>query len=253
MTETAERDSTRDPAFVDVRENAARTAAREMTVLPGGGVQVTNFAEVVDLAKYMSTSGWAVRKELRQNTGACIAIIDLATRWGFSVWQLARVCYVVNDVLSFESQVIHAIIEKFAPLKQRLRVRYEGEGAHRKATIIGHIKGELDPLEYESPEIGSITPKNSPLWKTDPDQQLFYLASQRWCKRYCPDILLGIHDVEQVQDAPSIVPHMGFDRAKDVTPRLSERLAGMAGEGFIGETTITDIDAQLAEATATSS
>jgi hypothetical protein len=242
MTETIEQ----DPAFVAVKENSAREAARDMTVTAGGGVQVGNWAQLVDLAKYMSTSNWAVRKELRNNVGACIAIIDLATRWGFSHWQLARVCYVVNDILCFESQVIHAVIEKFAPLKYRLRPTYEGEGAHRKVKIVGHMKGELEPLEYESPEIGGISPKNSPLWKTDPDQQLFYLASQRWCKRYCPDVLLGIHDVDQV-DSPSIAP-IGFENAKDVTPKLGERLGALTDDGFAGEKTLAGIDEALESA-----
>lgn len=234
----------KDPAFAEVRENSARSAAREMTVLAGGGVQLENWAQVVDLAKYMSTSGFCVRKELRNNVGACIAIIDLATRWAFSHWQLARVCYVINDVLCFESQVIHAVIEKFAPLKQRLRVEYVGEGERRRAIIKGHFKGELDEVTYESPEIGKISPKNSPLWKTDPDQQLFYLASQRWAKRYCPDVLLGIHDADQISDAPSIAP-IGFENAKDVTPNLGARLGAVAEDSFAAEKTLAGIDEAL--------
>lgn len=233
-----------DTAFIEVRENSARDAAREMTVTTGGGVQLVNWEQVVDMAKYMSTSNWAVRKELRNNVGACIMIIDMATRWGFHPWQLARVCYVVNDILCFESQVIHAVIEKFAPLKERLRPRYEGEGAKRMVIISGHIKGELDPLEYESPEIGNISPKNSPLWKTDPDQQLFYLASQRWCKRYCPDILLGIHDIDQVDDAPPI----GFEHARDVTPNLGERLAAAAAQGVEAEQMLAGMDEAIRSA-----
>ena len=233
----------KDPAFAEVRENSARSAAREMTVLAGGGVQLENWAQVVDLAKYMSTSGFCVRKELRNNVGACIAIIDLATRWAFSHWQLARVCYVINDVLCFESQVIHAVIEKFAPLKQRLRVKYDGEGDERTATISGHFKGELDPVEYTSPKMGKISPKNSPLWKTDPDQQLFYLASQRWAKRYCPDVLLGIHDADQIE-SPPIAP-IGFENAKDVTPNLGARLGAVAEDGFAAEQTIAGIDQAL--------
>jgi RecT family len=240
MTET----DTRDPAFIEVRENSAREAAREMTV-HASGVLIENFAQLVDLAKYMSTAGWAVRKELRNNLGACMMIIEQAQQWGFSRWQLARVCYVVNDILCYESQVIHAIVEKFAPLKGRLRVKYEGEGAERKAIISGHIKTELEPLEYESPAIGNISPKNSPLWKTDPDQQLFYLASQRWCKRYCPDVLLGIHDIDQVGDT---APHVGFDHAKDVTPKLAERVRDFKAEGFSVETSLTEIDVALAAA-----
>src|ERR1700740_2574953 len=119
-----------DSAFVEVRENPARQAAKEMLV-GETGVTLGNWAQVVDLAKYMATSGWAVRKELRNNVGACIAIIELAKTWGFQPFQLARVCYFVNDILSFESKVLHGVVEKFAPLKNRLRPYYEGEGENR--------------------------------------------------------------------------------------------------------------------------
>lgn len=233
----------RDPAFVEVRENLAREAARDM-VVGSSGLVLTNWEQSVDLAKYMSTSGAAVRKELRQNVGMCIAIIELATGWGFKPFQLARCCYVVNDILCFESKVIHAVVEKFAPLKEILRVTYVGEGDERQAIISGHVIGELEPRTYTSQKLGKISPKNSPLWKTDPDQQLFYLSSKRWCDRYFPHILLGVHDIDQA-DAPSIVP--GVD-ARDVTPRLAERVREFKGEGFSAETSLDQIDAALAAA-----
>lgn len=235
----------RDPAFAEIRENPARAAAREM-VIGTGGVLLKDWAQLVDFAKYMSTSAHAVAKPLRGNVGICIAIIDIATRWNFSSWQLARHCYVVNDVLAFDSQTIHAVIEKFAPIKYRLRPKFEGEGNNRTCTITGHFKGEVDPLEYTSPPLGKINPKNSPLWTSDPDQQLFYFATRRWARRYCPDILLGAYSVDDMEDSPSIVP--GFETAKDVTPRLADRLRGQDGEGF-SAVTVESIDNAITAAT----
>lgn len=237
----------RDPAFVEIRENPAREAAREM-VIGTGGVLLKDWAQLVDFAKYMSTSAHAVAKPLRCNVGICIAIIDIATRWNFSAWQLARHCYVVNDVLAFDSQTIHAVIEKFAPLKYRLRPKFEGEGNTRTCTIVGHFKGEVDALEYITPPLGKITPKNSPLWVSDPDQQLFYFATRRWARRYCPDVLLGAYSVDDMEDSPPLAPHLGFDNAKDVSPKLADRLRGQDGEGF-SAVTIQSIDTAIEAAT----
>lgn len=246
MNETAEK----DPAFIEIKDNRAREAAREMVVV--AGIKITNFAELVDFSKYVSGSGFAVAKPLRGNIGSCMRVISQASRWGFDPWDLAIHCYVVNDTLAYDSQVLHSIVEKFAPLRQRLRPRYAGEGETRTCTIIGHFKGEVDPLEYTSPPIGQINPKNSPLWKSDPDQQLFYFATRRWSRRYCPDVLLGAHAVDELQDSPSLQPeqHIGFDRAKDVTP-LAERLKDRASdEGFAGERTLVSIDKAIEEASA---
>lgn len=241
----------KDPAFVEVKENPAREAAREM-VVGTAGVVIKDWSQLVDLAKYMAASSHAIAKPLRGNVGICMAIIDQATRWGFSHWQLARQAYVVNDILAFDSQTIHAIIEKFAPLKYRLRPIYDGEGDTRTCRIIGHFKGEVDPLEYTSPPLGQINPKNSPLWKSDPDQQLFYFSTRRWARRYCPDILLGAYSIDDLQDAPPLAPqHVGFDHAKDVTPKLADRLRERHEEGFAGEQTLASIDRALEEASAT--
>jgi hypothetical protein len=242
----------RDPAFVEVKDNSAREAAKSIEVRDGGAV-FADWAQLVDAAKYMAASRHAIPKHLRENVGACIAVIDMATRWGFSHYQVARQCYLVNDMLAFESQLVHAVVEKFANLKYRLRPTYDGEGEARTCTITGHFRGEVDPLTYTTPLLGKITPKNSPLWKSDPDQQLFYFATQRWARRYCPDVLLGIYSVDDITDAPPLAAdmHYGFENAKDISPKLAERLrTNRADEGFVGEQTIQSIDSQLAAATA---
>lgn len=237
----------RDPAFVDVKENPAREAARAIIVGSGGAV-FADWSQIVDAAKYMANSKHAIPKHLRDNVGACIAVIDMATRWGFAHYQVARLCYLVNDMLAYESQLVHAVVEKFADLKYRLRPVFEGEGDARTCTITGHFNGELDALHYTSPPLGKITPKNSPLWKSDPDQQLFYFSTNRWARRYCPDVLLGIYTVDEISDS-EIESHVGFDHAKDVSPKLAERLRlAQSDEGFVGEQTIQNIDAALAAA-----
>jgi hypothetical protein len=102
-------DDTPDTAFVQVRENDAREAARSIQII-GTGVNLQNWAQSVDFAKYMAKATHAVSRHLRDNVGMCIAVLDLATRWDFSPFMLAARCHVINDVLCYESQVIHAVI-----------------------------------------------------------------------------------------------------------------------------------------------
>jgi hypothetical protein len=226
----------KEEGFVEVRENRAREAARNITVREGGAV-IVNLAEQIDYAKYMASSKHAVPAHLRDNVGACIAVVDMSLRWGFAPYQVARLCYLVNDMLAFESQLIHAVIEKFAPLKYRLRPTFVGEGNERVCIITGHFKGEVDPLEYKTPPVGKIEPKRSPLWKSDPDQQLFYFATQRWARRYCPDIILGVYDHEELDEM--VPPYL---RAKDVTPS-TPNLAEPANDDVMA-----DIDQRLSDA-----
>jgi hypothetical protein len=88
--------------------------------------------------------------------------------------------------------------------------------------VTGTFKGEATSCEYTTPQLKDITPKNSPLWQSDPDQQMAYFGVRRWGRRYCPDILLGVFARDEIEDNPFI----GADNAKVVSPNLMERLPG---------------------------
>ena len=197
-----------------------------------GALVFEKFGEMVDFSIYMSKSDRAVPAFLRGNPGACMAIVVQASEWGFSPFAVARMAYVVNDQVAYMSQLIHAVIEKRAPLKGRLRPTYAGEGLDRQITITGYFVNEVEPLVYTSPKIRDIKVKNSPLWTGDPDQQLFYFGSRAWGRRYCPEILFGVYADDELPGQPT--QNIGAHNAKDVTPQeetLQHRLSAKAATG----------------------
>lgn len=196
-----------------------------------GGIMFQNMAEVMEFSKLMSLSDAAVPKHLRQNPGACLAVVTQALEWRMSPFAVANKSYYVNDRIAYESQLIHAVIESRAPLTRRLKADYEGTGPDRCCIVTGFLKDEVDPVVYRSPAIKDIAVKNSPLWKSDPDQQLWYYASRAWARRFCPDVLLGIYSKDELESDGN---HTGADKAKDITPKpkISERLKGSRGRGF---------------------
>ena len=210
------------------------------------GISPQSFAQVVDMAKYMSQARGAVPKHLISNTGACLAVIDLAQKFQMSPYMLAMGCFSVNDMLAFTGQTIMAIMNKWMPLaktedgkKTRLKYKFVGERAiwdtiqveelnrddkptgnkiwvqklktpsTRKVIVTGRMENEADDLEYESPMVKDIKNRNSPLWIEDEDQQLIYFASRRWQRRWWPEGMLGIYDRDELMDN-----HIGFDNAK---------------------------------------
>jgi hypothetical protein len=163
-----------------------------------GGLLFSSMAEVVEFGKLMAMSSIAVPKHLRGDHGACMAICLQALEWKMSPYAVASKSYVVNDRISYESQLIHAVIEMRAPLIGRLRNSYTGEGDTRRCTITGNVRGEADPMVFTSSTFRDIQPKNSPLWKTKPDLQLYYNACRDWCRMYFPDILLGVYAEDEL-------------------------------------------------------
>jgi RecT family len=197
-----------------------------------GGIMFQNMAEVMEFSKLLSLAGTAVPKHLRGNPGGCLAVTIQALEWHMSPVAVANKSYEVGDRIAYESQLIHGVIEARAPLKQRLRGEWKGEGAGRFIIVTGHLRGEVDPLIYESPPIEKIKVKNSPLWVADPDQQLWYYGTRAWARRYCPDVLLGIYSEEELREL-----EVGAEHARDVTPKpdVGSRLKGSKAKGFAAD------------------
>lgn len=166
-----------------------------------GGFDFDNLDGVMELAKLMAVSQQSVPKHCRNQPGVCLGIVIQSIEWRMSPYAVARKSYVVNDVLSYESQLIHAVVEQRAPIKHRLRHEYIGEGGKRRCKIWATPKDEDEPLVYISPEFDKIQPKNSPLWKTKPDLQLFYNASRDWARMYYPDVIMGVYSEDELLDS----------------------------------------------------
>lgn len=179
----------------------------------GAKIAPQNLAEVVKFAEVMCRADIALPKHLRGNAGACMAVALQAMEWELSPFAVASKSYAVNGAIAYEAQLIAAVVNTRSGIKGRLRYRYEGTGGEMTCTVTGILDG--DECEYTTPPIGSITVKNSPLWKSDPQQQLGYFAARSWARRHCPEVILGVYDRDEAEQ------FRGPDNAKDVTPESS--------------------------------
>ena len=181
-----------------------RETTQSLAISTGSGpLAFSSMDQVMEFAKLMALGKVAVPAFLRANPGACLAVTVQALEWGMSPFSVANKAYSVNDRLAYESQMLNAVILKRAPIKGRFSVTYTGDGVTRKCTVSATLNDdEGTVVSYTSPAIGQITTKNSPLWKSDPDQQLFYFASRSMCRRHFPDVLLGVYAVEEMSELP---------------------------------------------------
>lgn len=212
------------------------TSINSVGISTGNGSKIApqNLGEVVRFAEVMSKADIAIPKHLRGNAGACMAVALQALEWEMSPFAVASKSYAVNGLIAYEAQLIAAVVNTRSSIEGRLKYSYSGEGSDLICTVTGTIDG--DELTYTSPPMGQISPKNSPLWKTDPQQQLGYFSARSWARRHTPEVILGVYDREEAQQ------FHGPDNAKDVTPKspVMERLeaaqeARDGEEGFRSE------------------
>jgi hypothetical protein len=183
------------------------------------------------LAEVMATGRATLPKHFNGNPADCLAVVMQSMQWKMNPFAVAQKTHLVNGVLGYEAQLVNAVITTCAPVLDRLH--YEWYGAWEKVigkfTIKNGDKGEYRvpgwKLEDEQglgvkvwatfrgedePRVlelllAQARTRNSTLWADDPRQQLAYLATKRWSRLYCPDVILGVYSPDELEEtAPTI-------------------------------------------------
>lgn len=170
------------------------------------------------IASVMASSKFAVPKHLQGNTGDCLAIIMQSAQWQMDPFAVAQKTHQINGVLGYEAQLVNAVITNRAPITGRLNFEWYGDWAKingkedkswdKGIKVWATLKGETSPREIDISmgQVGLV--RNSPLWVSDPRQQLAYLAIKRWSRLYTPDVILGVYTPDEIAEREEL----------DVTP-----------------------------------
>jgi hypothetical protein len=245
------------------------TERTNMVPVGGDGLRFENAMQMAEAAKLMATAGPLLPPWLQGNPGGCWAILLRSTEVGISPLTLAAMSFVtekkVGDTkvqqIGWDSSYFRTLVEKYAPIKGRLEVRYEGEGDALVCIVYATFKGEDKPRQFPPPgtekdfTLAKLHPghgskevnghkvtwvKGSPLWDTKPPLQMFYAMSRDWARMYCTDIVAGVYTREELVE-------QGFSDVvtpSDLSPGLRQRLRGP-----IGPTDMTaDIEAAIKSA-----
>lgn len=165
--------------------------------------------KMLKFSQLMATSKITIPKHLQGNAGDCFAIVMQAMQWGMNPFAVAQKTHLVNGILGYEAQLVNAVINSRAPITTRLGYEWFGDwskvnGKTDNSNDIGVIvsatmKGESEPrtLSISMAQVGNV--RNSPLWVNDPRQQLAYLATKRWSRLFCPDVILGVYTADEFE------------------------------------------------------
>lgn len=201
----------KDAMTAVVTQDKIKADAPISSVGGGGMLQPRSLRDVVDFSQLMCKAGPAIPKHLRNEPGACMAVAMQAMRWEMDPFAVANKSYFVNDRVAYEAQLIAAVVNTRAGLRKRLSYSFDGEGQNLTCTVIGEF-ADGTAQSYTSPRFGEIATKNSPLWKSDPQQQLAYYSARAWARRYVPEVILGVYDSDELENI-KVTP------MKDVTPQ----------------------------------
>lgn len=206
---------------------------------------ISNFAQ-------MMASGVAtVPKHLQGNPADCMAIAMQAAQWQMNPFAVAQKTYTVSGILGYEAQLVNAVISTRGPLVDRINYDWFGpwdkvigkfevkrgeKGEYRVPgwrmadeegigiKVWATLKGEAEPRELTL-LLAQARTRNSTLWADDPRQQLAYLAVKRWARLYCPEVILGVYTIDELEQRNEKEINPGAPAARVSVSQLTEPTA----------------------------
>lgn len=152
------------------------------------------------LAVRMADSKCTLPKHLQGNQGDCYAVAMQAVQWRMNPWVVAQKTHIVNGTLGYEAQLVNAVVQSSGMIKGTFKYEYRGDGNSMECRVGAVLANESDITWGEWLAISSVTTKNSPLWKTNPKQQLGYLQVKNFSRAYCPAAILGVYTPDELRD-----------------------------------------------------
>lgn len=155
-----------------------------------------------DLANIMATAKVTVPQHLAGKAGDCLAVVMQAAQWKMNPFAVAQKTHVVNGTLGYEAQLVNAVVQSSGAIAGHFHYEYQGEGANVACRVGAVIRGDKEITWGEWLSAATVTTKNSPLWKTNPKQQLGYLQVKNWARLHTPGAILGVYSDDELEALP---------------------------------------------------
>lgn len=134
----------------------------------------------------------------------CLIAMELASRIGASPLMVMQNLHVVQGRPSWSASFLIATVnasKRFSPL----RFEWRGEGKDRACRCVAkdRASGEVCAgtwISWRLVEGEGWSKKSGSKWLTMPEQMYCYRAAAFWARIYAPELSLGIHTTEEIQD-----------------------------------------------------
>jgi hypothetical protein len=189
------------------------------------------------MAEIMSTAAIAVPAHFRGKPGDCLAVVMQAAQWGMNPFAVAQKTHVVNGALGYEAQLVNAVVQESGAIDGRFHYEFRGDGQAIECRVGAKIRGERDLTWGEWLNATTVTTKNSPLWKTNPKQQLGYLQVKNWARLYAPGAILGVYSADEMEQHQ--VREMGDAEVVTEPPKPESRTESLKSKMGVGKRKVT--------------
>jgi len=193
-----------------------------------------NLAMTAQVRQATALSKSSIVPEAYQDSPAnCLIAMEMANRIGASVMAVMQNLHIIHGKPSFSSTFLIATVNgcgRFTPL----RFTFDGEGDDYGCTARATDKSTGEEcvgvkITRAMAKAEGWSTKAGSKWKTMEPLMMTYRAAAFWSRVYAPELSLGIHTVEEIQDIVATqVSHIS-DGPKPTRPtRLAALVDGSA-------------------------
>lgn len=156
---------------------------------------------IMRMAEMMASGKSTIPLHLQKNPADCMAVVLQATQWGMNPFAVAQKTHVVSGHLGYEAQLVNAVVQQSGCITGHFHYEYKGNSPAMECRVGAILRGEREVTWGEWLNEAKVTTKNSPIWKTNPKQQMGYLQVKNWARLYAPGAILGVYTPDEF-DAP---------------------------------------------------
>ena len=180
----------------------------QQTFSPREILEGATLDKMYQVADSLANSRISVPEHLRGNVGDCLAIVTQAMLWNMNPFAVAQKTHIVSGRLGYEAQLVNAVLQNSGAVRGLPVYEYRGEGAALECRVGFVPRSGGEPVFGEWLRSSDVTTKNSPLWKTNPKQQLGYLQIKNWARAFVPGAILGVYTVDELEDMGGGAPRV---------------------------------------------
>jgi hypothetical protein len=148
---------------------------------------------------------WLSKEEVTAN---CVIVLEIANKLDIHIMAVLQSIHVVHGRPGYSSKFLISALsqcDRFSPL----RFVMAGEGMTRScyAWVVEKATGERlegPPVSIEMAKAEGWYDKKGSKWKTMPELMLRYRAASFLVNLYAPDVVLGMHSVEELEDISEV-------------------------------------------------
>lgn len=146
-----------------------------------------------------------VPQQYQNNIGNCIIAIDMAYRMGASPLMVMQNLYIVHGSPGWSAKFLIATFNQCGRFDS-IQYQWNADKSSCMAWTTerrtrNRIEGPTITLDIAKAEGWST--KTGSKWKTMPELMLMYRAAAFLIRTYAPEISMGLHTVEEVEDIPA--------------------------------------------------